>query len=1146
MKIILLVSLLMGSFPFFVFGQKENSIILSCENQVNFSVKQGPWIRAQVGQKLNYGDRVRTGEFSRATIHLPNESIMRINELTTIILKPPKKTSTRPGIDLKKGALYFFSRNQPEEYEFGTPTATGAIKGTEFELHLDSEENTVMTIFDGEVDLANPQGSIVLVSGEQGIAKPGSKPIKTAVINAINIIQWCLYYPAVIDVDEISFSQNEINTFGPSLESYRKGNILEALSRYIITGVKPENEANYIYTAGLYLATGQVNKAEELIAQVRSDHSLALALKELITAVKDPLLYTYTDPQSSSHWLARSYLFQAKGDLNLALNAARNAVKRSPEFGYGWGRVAELEFSFGRSINVKESVALALRFSPENAQLLALQGFILAGDNQLVEAQNKFEQSIYIDSSLANAWLGRGLTQIRGNDIDKGVQDLKVASVIEPNRSLLRSYLAKAFSDTKKFSFAKNELILAETLDPNDPTPWFFSALLNQKINRYNVAITDLERSKILNENRRLYRSKFLLDQDRAVRNANLAAIYNNLGMREISIREAHRAVQNDYANYSAHLFLANSYDALRDPRRFQLRFETPWANELLLANLLSPASAGTLSQYVSQQEYTPLFESQRLGLNVHSIYQSHGEFQQLITQYGLFGDTSYSIDFDYHTFDGYRLNSGFNRMDIFAQLKHQLTEKDTVFFQLKFQDFDGGDVSQIQDNSQLRENFYFKEKQIPLLFAGYHHQWSPGIDTLFLFGRLTDDLVNQDIQVPQLILSTNEEGERVVFPSADMDLFYRNELEIYSAEITQISQLDKMTFIAGLRYQDGDFEVQNRLTEVAPTQKTFFDDPPADFKFKEGFNRVNLYLYLLWEVLKDLTVTTGVSYDRLDYPLNFLTSPISSGQLDDEQVSPKVGINWDINNQISIRGSYNQSIGGVSFDQSVRLEPSQISGFTQGFRSLISESTVGSVPASKFEVAGLGFTLNIDAQTYLDFHATVRKADVERFDGVFNDTGNTFFRPGLIRETLNYEEDNFTIALNHLLGEMWSLGLRYEYIRSDLDQNFDTIPNANFSFRSILHQLNLFAIINHPSGWHVKTEGRWVNQSNYGFLPDFGGDGFFQIDAFMGYRAPGQQWQLTAGVMNITDETYQLNPLNPFMEFPREMAFWFKFDLNL
>jgi len=1136
----------MGLFPFFVFGEKENSVIVSIENQVDFAVKEGPWINAQVGQNLNYGDRVRTGEFSRATIQLPNESVMRINELTTITLKPPKKTTGKPGIDLRKGALYFFSRNQPDEYEFGTPTTTGAIKGTEFELHLDSEENTVMTLFDGEVDLSNAQGSIALVSGEQGTVKSGSPPIKTAVINAVNIIQWCLYYPAVVDVDEISFSQNEINTFAASIESYRKGNILEALSRYLGMGAKPESEASRIYAAGLYLATGQVNKAEELIAEVRSDHPLTLALKELITAVKEPLPNTYAEPQSTSHWLARSYLLQAEGELELALKAARKAVELSPEFGFGWGRVAELEFSFGRSDAVKESLDLGLKLAPENAQNLALQGFIFAGDNQLVKARDKFEQAIIIDGALANAWLGRGLTQIRDNDLDGGMQNLQVASAIEPNRSLLRSYLAKAFSDAKEFSFAANELTLAEMLDPSDPTPWFFSALLNQKINRYNVAVTDLKRSMALNENRRLYRSKFLLDQDQAVRSANLAAIYNNVGMREISIREAHRAVQNDYTNYSAHLFLANSYDALRDPRRFQLRFETPWANELLLANLLSPASAGTLSQYVSQQEYTPLFERQRLGLNAHSTYQSHGEFRQLITQYGLFGDTSYAVDFDYHTFDGYRLNNEFDRVEVFTQLKHQLTAQGTVFLQLKFQDFDGGDVSQIWDNSQLRPDFHFEEEQIPLVFAGYHHRWSPGIDTLFLFGRLTDELVNRDLQVPQLILSTDAAGERAVFPSADMDLFYRNELEIYSAEITQIFQFDTWTFIGGLRYQDGDFEVQNRLTGITPIQEPFFDDPPADFIFKEGFNRVNLYLYSLWEVLDNLTVTAGVSYDSIDYPLNLLTSPISSGQLEDDQVSPKVGMNWDVNDQISIRAAYSQSLGGFSFDQSVRLEPSQISGFTQGFRSLISESAVGAVPASEFEVAGLGVTLNIDAKTYLDLHATIREANVERFDGVFNDTGSTFFRPGVIREVLNYEEDNLTVALNHLLGEMWSLGVRYEYTRSDLDQIFETIPDANFNFRSTLHQLNLFAIINHPSGWHAKAEGRWVNQDNRGFLPDFGDDDFFQIDAFFGYRAPGQRWQLTAGAVNLTDENYRLNPLNTFLEFPREVAFWLKFDLNL
>jgi hypothetical protein len=47
-----------------------------------------------------------------------------------------------------------------------------------------------------------------------------------------------------------------------------------------------------------------------------------------------------------------------------------------------------------------------------------------------------------------------------------------------------------------------------------------------------------------------------LLDQDRAVRSANLAAIYQDAGMSDISVREAARAVNADYANYSSHLFL--------------------------------------------------------------------------------------------------------------------------------------------------------------------------------------------------------------------------------------------------------------------------------------------------------------------------------------------------------------------------------------------------------------------------------------------------------------------------------------------------------------------------------------------------------------------------------------------------------------
>src|SRR5439155_23384684 len=182
---------------------------------------------------------------------------------------------------------------------------------------------------------------------------------------------------------------------------------------------------------------------------------------------------------------------------------------------------------------------------------------------------------------------------------------------------------------------ALQELQLAVSFDENDPTPWLYSALLKNERNRINEAIDDLQESQELNDNRAVYRSRLLLDQDRAVRSTSLAPIYQRAGMDEVSLREAARAVSYDYGNYSAHLFIANSFDVLRDPTRFNLRYETPWFNELLLANLLAPAGAGTLSQNISQQEYSRLFEANRIGLISDNRWRSDDQFRELASQFG-------------------------------------------------------------------------------------------------------------------------------------------------------------------------------------------------------------------------------------------------------------------------------------------------------------------------------------------------------------------------------------------------------------------------------------------------------------------------------------------------------------------------------
>src|SRR5258705_2565042 len=113
-------------------------------------------------------------------------------------------------------------------------------------------------------------------------------------------------------------------------------------------------------------------------------------------------------------------------------------------------------------------------------------------------------------------------------------------------------------------------------------------------------------------------------------------------------------------------------------------------------------------------------------------------------------------------------------------------------------------------------------------------------------------------------------------------------------------------------------------------------------------------------EVLPSLLVTVGLSYDRLYYPENFRLPPLSSGQESNDQLSPKAGIIWSPFKGTTLRAAYSRSLGGVSFDQSFQLEPTQVGGFNQAYRSLIPESVVGPLASPYFETSGLALDTQI------------------------------------------------------------------------------------------------------------------------------------------------------------------------------------------
>jgi len=1187
------------------FTRAQDAKVLAVENIVQAAKgKSGSWKTAVKDQSLAVGDRIRTRQRSRATMRLTDLYTMRLEQFTTVQLTKGLFDDDKSRLDLKGGAAFIFSREKNGEIDITTPAANGALRGTQLYVEVGEGGKSKFQVLEGQVVMENPQGKLVLEAGEAGEALPGQAPRRTAAIITTNLLQWALYYPAVLDPAELDMSAGDRLAAAKSLATYREGDLLGALEKYPAGAAA--SVGGKLYRAGVLLAVGRVDQAKTGLAGVAAGNPGRRAIERMIAAVK----FTEEKPwpegsiKTAGEALAESYYLQSRSDLIGSREAARLATRLAPENGYAWTRLAELEFSFSRTKDATAALTAALEFTPRNAQTHALRGFVLSADNEIEKARDSFEEAVRLDGALGNAWLGLGLTKIKRGQLEEGRADLQTAATVEPTVSSFHSYLGKAFSMEDKPGDARRDLDLARRLDPNDPTPLLYSALELQQRNRTNEAITDLEMSIELNDNRRVYRSMQLLDQDRAVRAANLAKIYQNAGMQDVALREATRAVESDYTNPTAHLFLANSFDALRDPDRISLRYETPWFNELLLANVLSPVGGGPLSQFVSQQEYSKLLEEDGLGGSFTSEWRSDSEVRAVASVFGTSGDFSFGIDASYRDDTGDRFNSGASLQELYGQFKWQPSPDDVFYFLGKWADQESGDNFRTYDNQPLSPGVSFEESQEPgLLLGAWNHRWAPGSNTLVLVGRLSANQTLSDTSARQLLIERNsnglrpgfirrnqfgfdeftdpalenasppsvyegQNGELVYSPallqaiqpylgegnvenvsSAPFEFDTQRSFEIYSAEIQHILQTERNLLIAGGRWQTGSFETRSKLSVQRPNFSGGFSTPAAEQRTEVDFQRMTIYGYDYWKVTPELTLIGGFSWDKIEHPDNFRNPPVNDLQRDDDQLSAKLGFTYEPSRLFTVRGVYTEALGGVTFDESVRLEPVQLAGFNQSYRTVISESLAGSVETPRYKIWGLSVEGSLPSRTWWGASVNVIEQDVDRTIGAFTgyDSGVFPISPAYFADKtaqrLDYREVAVGFNANQLIGDEFALGAGYRMTRSDLRTVFPELVStgqafANVKNRATLHEVTLNANWNSPTGLYGRIEANWYAQDlddDPSVTVARSGDDFWQFNALVGYRFNRNMCEISAGVLNITDSDFQLSPLTPYGNIVRD-----------
>jgi tetratricopeptide (TPR) repeat protein len=1048
-----------------------------------------PWQRVNLNDVFCPGDTLAVHEKSRADVLLTNESVLRLNENTSITFEQPKEEGTSL-VDLFKGAAHFFSR-RPRSLDVQTPYAVAGVRGTEFFIRVEKDK-TFLSVFEGSVLASNAAGSLALTSGMSAEAEAGKAPVLRVVVRPRDAVQWALYYPPVL--------------YTPPGEAPTKEDL---------------NDPRFLaHRASVLLAVGRVDEANadiERALRLKPDYGDAYALQSIIAVVqndKDKALSlaqkaVELDPNSATARIALSYAQQARFDLEGARASLQEAVKVAPNNALAWARLAELWASFGDLDRALSAARKAAELSPNLSRTQTVLGFAYLEQVNTKEAKEAFDKAIALDQADYLPRLGLGLAKIRDGDLKEGGQEIEIAASLDPNNSLVRSYLGKLYYEEKRGNLDEREYAVAKELDPKDPTPWFYDAIAKQTTNRPVEALHDIQKAIELNDNRAVYRSKLLLDSDLAARSAALARIYGDLGFQQLALVEGWKSVNTDPSNYSAHRFLADSYSALP-------RHEVARVSELLQSQLLQPTNITPIQprlaesdQYLissegpgglSFSEFNPLFNYNRAALQASGMAGENRTYSGEAIVSGIYKNLSFSAGYTGFETDGFRINDDQrdNLANVFAQ--YELSPKTSIQAEYRYRNRENGDLALRFDPNNFDDSFRENTRNDSIRL-GLRHSFSPG-------SVLLGNFMYQDQEYKQ---------NNTVFSPVETffgTLIYEDKLlteipqKAYNGEAQYIFRSKSFNLTGGAGYFKVD---ENRTTtdvEAFLIEPFFMVVEPLLLPEQETHtDHTNLYLYSYIYLPKDVTLSVGASGDflRTDFKQDGTT-----GKLDKDQFNPKFGITWNPLPNTTIRGAAFRVFKRTLITGQT-LEPTQVAGFNQFYDDLDGTDVwrYGGAIDQKF-------SQNI----YGGLEFSKRDLDIPVYSFLTTEVTQTKWEEQLGRAYLYWTPHEW-------------LALRAEY----LYEEFDRKEEYNLGVKKVkTHRVPLGINFFHPSGLMAGLQATYFNQEGE-FLPQTGTglytgrDEFWLVDAAISYRLPKRYGFITVGAKNLFDRKFQYfdtDPANP------------------
>jgi Flp pilus assembly protein TadD len=509
----LIVSLLLFAQPWAAHAATLEVVaeIVSLQGKGEFRPANEPsWRDAAARQKLVQGNFVRTGDSSRMAVLLTDQTQIRLAANSMMQIQQIGDNVDR-GTVLKQsaGRSWTQSKNVPNRLTVETPSALAGIRGTDWELVVDADGATTLTVLSGEVLLSNEMGSVSVGAGEQAHAQQGVAPVKRILQNPRDRVQWVSSF--TVDArryPELDAPSGEADVALRPVGALLRGGDLAAARALIdrLAALTPISATALLLHVDFQVMDGEIDAAisalREAAQQFPKDERfnvwrarLHLVRDQVPEARRALASAREKNPASAEVMIAEGELERFQGNAPAASAAYRLALDLAPQSARAWQGLGTVQSEREEVANARDSLLRAMALDPNENGLRGELGTLETFADKLATARTAFEQALEARADDYVALTGLGLVELKAGHPDAAITRLLAATLIEPRYARAQTYLAVAYYQQGRTRDALFALLRARELDAKDPLPDLFASIIHNDRLQHGDALETARRA---------------------------------------------------------------------------------------------------------------------------------------------------------------------------------------------------------------------------------------------------------------------------------------------------------------------------------------------------------------------------------------------------------------------------------------------------------------------------------------------------------------------------------------------------------------------------------------------------------------------------------------------------------------------------